>query len=305
MQWWTLPWSEAYYYDSIWIVLMGSLVAGSCGLIGNFVILKRFAFVGDAISHTVLPGMVIAFLITTSRGIAPMFVGAIVAGFVTSLLIEFIKNNSRLKPDAAIGITFTTLFAIGVILVSIFAEKVDLDQDCVLYGELAFIGYEPFVALLPGVELPVPIFRMLFVFLATILGIWFFYHPLVISTFDSVFASIVGIKTRFMHYVFMVFVSLVIVFSFESVGAILVVAMLVFPGVTASFYTSNLTVSMYLAVVVAVISSVLGLYIALWTNTSVAASMVIAAFVLFLFSWVLGPNGGIICRAFKTAGSKY
>ena len=118
---------------------MGFLVTAACGLIGNYLILRRMALVGDAISHSILPGIAIAFLLAKSRSSLAMFAGALVAGIVTTLLIETIHRRSRVKQDAAIGIVFSTLFAIGVILISLFASQVDLDQDCVLYGDISFV----------------------------------------------------------------------------------------------------------------------------------------------------------------------
>ena len=132
------PWAE-YASNSLWIVLMGFLVSGTCGLVGCFVILRRMALVGDAISHSLLPGITLAFLLTHSRDTLPMMIGAIAAGVLTVALIEAIRYTSRIKTDAAIGIVFSSLFAVGVIMISVFADKVDLDAECVLYGELGFI----------------------------------------------------------------------------------------------------------------------------------------------------------------------
>lgn len=125
------PWTQDFA-SSVWIAAMGFLVATACGLVGNYLILRRMALVGDAISHSILPGIAVAFLVSGSRGSWPMFIGALVAGAVTTVLIEVIHKKSRVKQDAAIGIAFTSLFAIGVILISLFASKVDLDQECVL-----------------------------------------------------------------------------------------------------------------------------------------------------------------------------
>src|SRR5215210_6552073 len=136
------PWT-AEFSSFVWIGLMGFLVATACGMIGNYLILRRMALVGDAISHSVLPGLVIAFLIAKTRSSWAMFLGALVAGVVTTILIEVIHRKSQVKQDAAIGIAFSTLFAIGVILVSLFADRIDLDQECVLYGEIAFVPLSP------------------------------------------------------------------------------------------------------------------------------------------------------------------
>ena len=136
------PWTENLP-TTFWIVLMGFLITAACGMIGNYLILRRMALVGDAISHSVLPGLAIAFLLSHSLNTVPMFIGALGAGIVTTVMIELIHKKTRVKQDSAIGITFSTLFAIGVILISFGqTDAVHLDAECVLYGE---IGYVPLV----------------------------------------------------------------------------------------------------------------------------------------------------------------
>src|SRR5687768_1223452 len=153
------PWTEGFN-GTIWIALMGVFVATACGLVGNYLILRRMALVGDAISHSVLPGIAIAFLLSHTRSSWAMFLGALVAGVLTTIIIEVIHKKTRVKQDAAIGIAFSTLFALGVIIISLFADKVDLDQECVLYGEIAFVPFEPSVSL-AGINLgPIPVVRM-------------------------------------------------------------------------------------------------------------------------------------------------
>ena len=128
---------------TLWIVVMGFLITAACGLIGNYLILRRMALVGDAISHSILPGLAIAFLFSHSLKTLPMFFGALTAGIVTTVLIELIHKKTRVKQDAAIGITFSTLFAIGVIIISFGqTDSVHLDAECVLYGEIAFVGLD-------------------------------------------------------------------------------------------------------------------------------------------------------------------
>src|SRR4051812_23293078 len=131
--------------DTIFIILTGSLVAASCGLLGCYLVLRKMALIGDAISHAVLPGIVIAFLISGSRDSLVMIAGAGVIGLLTTFLIEFLHRKARLQEDASIGVIFTTLFALGVILISYYAENIDLDQDCVLYGEIAFVPLDTWV----------------------------------------------------------------------------------------------------------------------------------------------------------------
>src|SRR6188768_2355817 len=125
--------------NDLYIIVTACLVASSCALLGCFLILRKMAMVGNAVSHAVLPGIVIAFLISGSRDSMTMLIGAGMIGVLTTFLIEFFHKKAKLQTDASIGVTFTWLFAVGVVLISLFAGKVDLDQDCVLYGEIAYV----------------------------------------------------------------------------------------------------------------------------------------------------------------------
>lgn len=292
------PWSDAFS-STIWIAAMGFLVATACGLVGNYLILRRMALVGDAISHSVLPGIAIAFLLSKSRGSGAMFAGALAAGVVTTLLIEMIHKKSRIKHDSAIGIAFTTLFAIGVILITVFASEVDLDQECVLYGEIIWVPFADAVQL-GGIELgPEPVVRMGAVALATVCLILLFYKELLVSSFDPGLASSLGINAGVMHYSLMCWLSVVVVSAFESVGAILVIAMLILPGATASLVSHRLPVIMFLTVAHALISTVLGIHLGFWFNSSMAAAMVVMGSVLFTLAWIFSPSQGLARAAWK------
>lgn len=295
-QFFLAPWTNGAATSSAWIALMGFFVATACGLVGNYLILRRMALVGDAISHSILPGLVIAFLISQTRSSTAMFIGALAAGILTTIIIEVIHKKSRVKQDAAIGIAFTTLFAIGVILISLYASKVDLDQECVLYGEIAFVPLEPPMQFL-GMNLgPLPVARMGIVTLITAMLILFFYKELLVSSFDPGLASSLGINASIVHYGLMCWLSVVVVSAFESVGAILVVAMLIMPGATASLISQRLPVIMFLTVVNAALSSILGIHFATWLDCSTAGAMVVMATFLFCLAWVFGPVDGLIHR---------
>lgn len=289
------PWTSGFR-ETLWIALMGFLVTTACGLIGNYLILRRMALVGDAISHSVLPGLAIAFLLSQSRGSVAMFVGALAAGVLTTIIIELIHKKSRVKQDSAIGIAFTTLFAIGVILISLYASKVDLDQECVLYGEIAFVPFtEPFTW--RGSTLgPAPVIRMAIVAVITLLLIVLFYKELLVSSFDPGLASSLGINATVVHYGLMCWLSVAVVSAFESVGAILVIAMLILPGATASLLSHRLSLMMVLTILQAALSSVLGIHLALWLGCSTAAAMVAMATLLFCLAWVFSPTEGLIAR---------
>ena len=194
-----------------WMMLMAFLVTTACGLIGNYLLLRRLALVGDAISHSVLPGLVAGFLIFGSLGIGPMLVGAVLAGVLTTVVIELIHSHSRVKADAAIGITFCSLFALGVLLINVYAGQVHLDAECVLYGELSHVPWAEQVTVLGvGVPLPVVVMGVATGIVALLTGL--FYKELLISSFDAGLAAAFGFRPRVIHYTLMAMLSLV--FSF-------------------------------------------------------------------------------------------
>jgi manganese/zinc/iron transport system permease protein len=290
------PWTSGFSM-TIWIVLMGALVGTACGLVGNYLLLRRMALVGDAISHSILPGLVVAFLVFRTVNTPVMFAGALLAGLFTVAIIEFIQKQTRVKVDAAICIAFTSLFALGVTMISA-AEAggpVHVDPDCVLYGEIALIPFDPPVVL-GGVALgPPPVLRMAAVTVVLALGILFFYKELLITSFDPGLARSMGMKTTLWHYGLMIALSLVVVSAFESVGAILAVAMLIVPAMFAAQLSSRLPTRLLLTTLHAVASAVTGYHLFVWLDCSAAAAMVVAGSVFFAIAW------GLTALARKTA----
>jgi manganese/zinc/iron transport system permease protein len=249
-------------------------------LIGSFLVLRKNAMLGDAISHAVLPGLVLAFLITSGRNVLPMLLGAATMGLVTAYLTETLTRTRRVYSDAALGVVFTLMFAIGVILVAAFAESVDLDQDCVLYGEIAYTPWNTWT--LGGVNMgPRPLWVLGGMLLANLAFIALFFKQLKICSFDPQMARSVGINERFWHYALMAMVSLSVVAAFESVGAILVVAMLIIPGATAYLLTSRLSAMLALSVLIGAICAVVGFYGATWLDASISGFMTVAGGLLF------------------------
>jgi manganese/zinc/iron transport system permease protein len=283
----------------LWIFLMGFFVTLGCGLVGKFMILRRMSLIGDAISHSVLPGIAVAFLLSQSRETGPLFIGALGAGFLTSALIEFIHRRTRVKSDAAIGIVFSTLFAIGVILITVFSEQVDLDADCVLHGEIGLLPLEERL-MIGGVDIgPLELTRMALVSLAIIGLIALFYKQLLLSSFDPGLAFLSGARPAVAHWGLMAALSIVVVSAFYAVGAILVIAMLIFPGATAALLSNRLPRILLLIGLLALLTSLLGLHLGIWLNASIAASMVVAAGGLFVAAWVLSPERGLWRLAFR------
>ena len=279
------PWT-IYFASYFWTAIMGLLVAMACSLVGQWMVLRRIALMGDAISHSVLPGLALAFIFVQSRGPWAMFFGALAAGIVTTFLIEVLQRKSRIKADSAIGIVFSTLFALGVVLISIFSGHIDLDTDCVLYGEIALIALEPKV-IFHGVEIAPPsVLQMILINLIVLAITLIFYRPLLVSSFDSALADSLGLPTKLIHYSLMTLLSIVIVSSFKAVGAILVVAMLILPAATARLLSDRLPHMMTLGVLHAALSAFLGIHLAVWLNCSIAAAMTVAGGALFGVVWL-------------------
>ena len=269
-----------------WIFVMGFLVSAACGLAGNFMMLRRMTLMGDALSHSLLPGVVLAFLLTQSRSPMVMVIGAVLATMAAALLIEWIEKHSRLKKDAVIGIVFTSFFALGVLLINVFAAQVDLDGDCVLYGELGLIFLADPVTLWAGYQAPVPVVRMVVMVVVLVALIFIFYKEWVVTAFDPGLARTLGIPTGIFHYGFMMLLSLVIVSAFESVGVILVMAMLIFPGATASLLTKRLPQRLLFSCLLSALYAFGGLQLAITWDANIAGVMTVVAGGLFLLAWM-------------------
>ena len=281
------PWTEDFAV-SFWIVLMGFLVTAACGVVGTYLLLRRMALVGDAISHSILFGLVVAFLLFRQAGTAVMFGAAVATGLLTVGLIEFIHRQSRVKPDAAICIAFTTLFAAGVVLLSLaeVGGPVHIDAECVLYGEIAFVPLDPPVELLGLTLGPVAVVRLAAVLLGLLVLVAIFYKELLVTSFDPGLARSLGMRSAVWHYGLMAALSIVIVSVFEAVGAILAVAMLVVPPMFAAQLSDRLPVRFALVFVHAALSSVLGYQMSVWLDCSPAGAMVVAGSLLFVAAWV-------------------
>ena len=267
--------------NALYIISVSTLIAISCGILGCFLILRKMAMVGDAISHAVLPGIVIAFLLTGTRDSVWMIIGAGLLGIFTTFLIEFFHKKARLQTDAAIGVTFTWLFALGIILISVFAGQVDLDQDCVLYGEIAYVPIDLWISD-SGVNYGPKALHVAYIILfINVLFVRIGYKQLYLTTFDPAFAATIGISVSLWNYLLMGAVSMTTVASFESVGAILVVALLVGPPATAYLLTDNFKVMIVITCVIALFISIVGYYLSVLLDGSIAGAIVTVAGLVF------------------------
>ena len=281
--------------NAFFIILAGSLVAASSSILGCYLIMRRMAMVGDAIAHAVLPGIVIAYLLSNSIGIFPVLIGASALGVFTTILIEFIHKKARLQQDASIGISFTFLFAIGVILINVFARQIHIDQDCVLMGELAYVPLE--IWNINGLNMgPIQIWMLSVVFVVVVLFVLIGYKGLLITTFDENYAKALGIKIASWHYALMTLVSLNTVVSFEAVGVVLVIAFLVIPPATAYLLTQDFKTMLLLSIAIGILSAIGGYYLALYTDTSIAACMAVVCGCIFTLTLFFAPQNGQVTK---------
>jgi manganese/zinc/iron transport system permease protein len=282
---------------AFWIILTASVASAACALIGCFLVLRRMAMLGDAISHAVLPGIAIAFLVSHSRAPLPMLIGAGTLGLVTALLTELLHRGGRLQQDASIGVTFTWLFAVGVILISAFAGQVDLDQECVLYGEIAYVPWDTWTTAQGRSLGPRALWILGFALVFNATWIVLAWKELKICAFDPELAASLGIPVAAFHYLLMGATSITTVTAFESVGAILVVAMIVGPAATAYLLTDRLGHMLLIAVGLGVASASLGYGLARALDCSIAGAMAVVIGVLFMLAFLFSPSHGLVARA--------
>ncbi|MET4655973.1 metal ABC transporter permease [Exiguobacterium sp. Helios] len=262
-------------YDFLQKALVTSVMVGIiCGVIGCFIILRGMSLMGDAISHAVLPGVAISYLLGIN-----FFIGAVATGLLTALGIGFVSQNSRIKNDTAIGILFTSAFALGIILISFLRSSSDLYH--ILFGNVLAVR-------------PSDMWMTLAIGLIVLGAIFLFYKELLVTSFDPTMAAAYGLSTRLIHYLLMTMLTLVTVASLQTVGIILVVAMLITPAATAYLLTNRLSRMIFLSAGLGTISSVVGLYFSFTYNLSSGASIVLVATALFALVFIFSPRHGLL-----------
>ncbi|MCZ4870699.1 metal ABC transporter permease [Staphylococcus aureus] len=254
-----------FTYQFLNRALITSIIVGIvCGTVGSLIVLRGLSLMGDAMSHAVLPGVALSFLF----GI-PMFVGALITGMIASIFIGYITSSSKTKPDAAIGISFTAFLASGIIIISLINTTTDLYH--ILFGNLLAITNSAFLTTIVIGSI-------------VLILIIIFYRPLMISTFDPTFSRMSGLNTTLLHYFVMLLLSLVTVASIQTVGIILVVALLITPASTAFLISKKLYSMMIIASLISVISSVVGLYYSYIYNIPSGATIVLCTFVIYIIT---------------------
>lgn len=260
-------------YEFLQNALMTSIIVGAVsGLIGSFIILRGMSLMGDAISHAVLPGVAASYMLG-----ANYMIGASLFGLLAAGLIGFVTQKSHLKNDTAIGIVFSSFFALGIILISFAESSTDLYH--ILFGNVLAVR-------------PSDLYTTLGVALAVLIFILVFYKELLVSSFDPVMAQAYGLKVQWIHYGLMFFLTLVAVSSLQTVGTVLVVAMLVTPAATAYLITDRLKVMMFLSSCFGVVSAIIGLFFSYSYNLASGATIVLTSAVFFVIAFIFSPKQG-------------
>ncbi len=284
-----------------WIVAAGMLCAVSAALLGNFLVLRKMSMLGDAISHAILPGLAAAFFLSGSRNSLPMFLGAVIVGVLTALFTEWIRGSGSVDEGASMGVVFTSLFALGLVMIVQAADHVDLDPGCVLYGAIELTPLDTWT--IAGRAIPRVVVVLSVVLAINLLFVVLFLKELKLSSFDPSLATTTGFHAGVMHYMLMTLVAVTAVASFESVGNILVVAMFVVPPAAAYMMTDRLTTMIGLSVVLAAAAAVLGhigaIIVPTWfgyRSTNTAGMMAVAAGAIYLLAALLAPRHGVCVR---------
>lgn len=274
------------------IILVGALTNVACALIGCYLILRRMSLMGDAIAHAVLPGLVLAFVFSGSMNIVPLFIGAAIIGLLTTFLTQTLHEYGRVPTDASMGVVFTSLFALGVVLLKRYVTGIHFDVSCVWEGMLSKAALDTFNV--SGWALPEQLKTIVPVVLLNAAIIALFWKELKVSSFDPALSTSMGFSAGAMHYLVMAVVAVTTVASFEAVGSILVVAMLIVPPATAQLLCDRLGRMVLLACVFAVLSAVLGYWLAVRLNVEPAGSMAVVAGFMYGIAMLFAPQYGII-----------
>ncbi len=272
-------------YDFLQKALLTSIMVGViCGVIGCFIILRGMALMGDPISHAVLPGVAISYALGIN-----FFFGAVFTGVLTAIGIGFVSQNSRIKQDTSIGIMFTAAFALGVILITVLESSTDLYH--ILFGNvLAVRPSDMWITLGTG--------------LVVLVSVYVFYKELLVTSFDETMAEVYGLPVRLIHYFLMTLLTMVTVASLQTVGIVLVVAMLITPAATAYLLTDRLSTMIFYSATIGASAAIIGLYFSFTYNLASGATIVLAATALFFMAFIFSPKQGVLWRKINAMKSK-
>ncbi|GAE28608.1 manganese ABC transporter [Halalkalibacter wakoensis JCM 9140] len=267
-------------YEFLQRALLTSVLVGIvCGVIGCFIILRGMSLMGDAISHAVLPGVAISYMLGIN-----IFYGAVVTGLLTAIAIGYISQNSRIKDDTSIGIMFTAAFAVGIIVITFLQSSTDLYH--ILFGNVLAV---------PTSEM----WMTLIVTVIVLLSVYLFFKELLVTTFDPTMSAAYGLPNKIIHYLLMALLTMATVASLQTVGIVLVVAMLITPAATAYLLTNHLGIMVFLAAGFGVVASIIGLYFSFSYNLASGPTIVVVASTFFAMAFFLSPKQGLLWRSLR------
>ncbi len=286
------------------IQIIAILVASSCALPGTFLLLRKMAMMTDAISHSILLGIVVAFFLIKDIASPLLILGAALSGVLTVFLVELLNKKRFVSKDASIGLVFPLLFSIGIILIGLFAWNIHLDIHAVLLGELAFAPFDR--VYISGTDIgPKSMYVMGSILLLNIIFISLFYKELKITTFDKNLAAAFRFFPNMLNIALMTIVSITCVGAFDSVGSILVIALMIVPPCCAFMLTKSLSKMLFLSVLIGSVSSVAGFWVANLLNANIAGSMAVVSGVIFGVIFLMAPNNGLIAIKIKKIKQKW
>lgn len=265
------------YYEFMRLALITGIIVGSiCSLLSCFLVVKRWALLGDAISHSVLPGVAFSYILGL-----PYFTGALFTGLLSALAMGYIQKNSRIKEDSAMGIVFTGAFALGVALITSIRGRVNLYN--ILFGNILTVTSEDFLlTVITGIM---------------VVGtLYFLFRAITFWTFDPTAAQVAGLPVNFLHYLMMLLLTATIVASLRTVGIVMVIAMLITPGATGFLLTYELKKMMGLSLLFGNLSAITGLYLSYYFNLATGAVMVLITSFFFLLAFLFSPSQGLFFR---------
>lgn len=281
------------------ILLVTSL---ACVLVGVFLMLRKLSMMTDAISHTILLGIVIGFFIANTLDTPLFLIGGVAIGVLSTWMIGALERTGKVNEDAAIGIVFPLFFGIAVILITLFAGNVHLDLDSVLLGEVTFAPLSRMTVL--GISMPKALAGMLLGLLVNVAYIAIFYKELKLSSFDAVLAAVSGFSVMFIQYSLMTVVSFTAVLAFDAVGSILVIALMIGPAMSARLLVDELGEMIVASIIYALVNTFIGYILSIWLDVSVAGMIATVTGITFLITAIFAPETGVITRIIKRQDNK-
>lgn len=283
---------------NISILLIAVVTAIATSILGVFLVIRKMSMMTDAISHTVLLGIVFGFMLVGDLNSPLLILMATLMGVITTYLIELLVKSKKTSEDAATGVVFPLLFSIAVIIISLGFRGVHLDVDAVLLGNLEFQIFDQLVIF--GYEVgPKSLYIMIIVLILNVLFVSIFYKELKIVSFDAALATVLGIAPAIIHYGLMFLVSLTAVSAFNAVGSILVVAMMVGPAASALLFTNDLKKTIIYAIIIGVINSIIGYFSALYFDVVISGCIASVTLITFLLILVFNKKTGVVFKVFR------